>query len=95
LGGYVLSSEAGQRYLFPDVSLEPGYTVIVVSTDGTDGVDNRGQLVVHWSAQGSVWGSREDTAFLMDPTGALVDTFHYKGRRRTTSRPRLPHKTTP
>ncbi len=88
----MLSSEAGQRYLFPDVSLDPGYTVIVVSTDGIDGVDSRGQLVVHWPAQGSVWDSREDTAFLMDPTEALVDTFHYKGRRATTSRTRLPRK---
>jgi endonuclease YncB( thermonuclease family) len=92
LGGYVLSSEAGQKYLFPDVSLEPGYTVIVVSTDGIDGVDKRGQLVVHWPGQASVWDSGEDTAFFMDSTGALVDAFHYKGRRQTTSRTRLPRK---
>jgi endonuclease YncB( thermonuclease family) len=92
LGGYVLSSEAGQRYLFPDVSVDPGYTVIVASTGGTDGVDNTGQLVVHWPTQGSVWDAREDTAFLMDPTGALVDSFHYKGKRATRPRSRSPRK---
>ncbi len=92
LGGYVLSSEAGRRYLFPDVSVDPGYTVIVASTGGTDGVDNMGQLVVHWPTQGSVWDSREDTAFLIDPTEALVDSFHYKGKRATRPRSRLPRK---
>ena len=93
LGGYVLSSEVGQRYLFPDVTVDPGYTVIVASTGGTDGVDKTGQLVVHWPTQRSVWEPGEDTAFLMDPIGALVDTFHYKGRRATRPRSRSPGKT--
>ncbi len=90
LAGYVLSNEAGQRYVFPDVSVDPGYTVIVSSGSGTDGVDARGQLVVHWSTQGPVWDSVEDTAFLKDPSGRLVDTFHYKGKRvrRSSSHPK-------
>ena len=83
LAGYVLSSEGGPKYLFPDVSIEPGYTVIVASKDGTDGTDNAGQLVVHWPAQDSVWNPKEDTAFLIDPAGVLVDKFHYKGKRVT------------
>ena len=83
LRGYVLSNEGGQRYLFPDVSLDPGYTVIVAGKGGVDGIDNAGQMVVHWPTQGSVWDPNEDTAFLMDPGGALVDLFHYKGRRVT------------
>jgi hypothetical protein len=88
LAGYVLSSEGGHRYLFPDVSVDPGYTVIVSSGSGPDGVDAKGQLVVHWSTQGPVWDPREDTAFLTDPSGNLVDTFHYKGKRvrRSASR---------
>ncbi len=79
LAGYVLSSEGGQRCLFPDVSVDPGYTVIVSGDSGPDGVDGREQLVVHCSEL--VWDPREDTAFLMDPSGSLVDTFHYKGKR--------------
>lgn len=88
LAGYVLMNEGGQRYIFPDVSLEPGYTVIVAGKGGTAGVDNSGQLIVHWMAQGSVWDPREDTAFLMDSAGSLVDMFHYKGKRVTRSPPR-------
>ncbi|MDE2058984.1 MAG: thermonuclease family protein [candidate division NC10 bacterium] len=95
LAGYVLSGESGHRYLFPDVSVEPGYTVIVSSGSGPDGVNARGQLVVHWSTQGPVWEPSEDTAFLTDPSGNLVDTFHYKGKRvrglssRSKSKPPL------
>ena len=88
LAGYVLSNEAGQRYVFPDVSVDPGYTVIVSSGSGTDGVTAKGQLVVHWSTQGPVWDPSEDTAFLTDPSGSLEDRFHYKGKqvRRPSSR---------
>jgi endonuclease YncB( thermonuclease family) len=81
LAGYVLSNEAGQRYVFPDVSVDPGYTVIVSSGCGPDGVDVRGQLAAHWCSEGPVWDPSEDTAFLKDPSGSLVDTFHYKGKR--------------
>lgn len=88
LADYVLSNEGDQRCRFPDVSLEPGYTVIASSGSGSDGVDSRGQLVVYCS--GLVWDEREDTAFLKDPAGNLVDTFHYKGKRvrRSSSHPK-------
>lgn len=92
LAGYVLSSEGGHRYLFPDVSLDPGYTVIVSSGSGTNGVDAKGQLVVHWSTQDPAWDPWEDTAFLTDPSGNLVDTFHYKGKRVRSSAPRFKGK---
>ncbi|MBI2883208.1 MAG: thermonuclease family protein [Candidatus Methylomirabilis oxyfera] len=88
LAGYMLSNEAGQRYVFPAVSMDPGYTVIVSGGSGPDGLDPRDQLVVHWPTQGSVWDPSEDTAFLTDPGGSLVDRFHYKGKRvrKSTSR---------
>lgn len=90
LAGYVLSNETGQRYVFPDVSLNPGYTVLVANRTGIDGIDSKGQLVVHWQTQLSVWDPREDTAFLWDPAGNLVDTYHYRGKiiRRSPSRSR-------
>jgi micrococcal nuclease len=81
LSGYALSNESGKKYLFPDVSLDPGYTVIVVSTEGKDGVDEKGQLVVHWPAQKTVWDTQEDTAFLTDPSGGGIDQYHYKGKK--------------
>jgi len=85
LAGHVLSNESGGRFVFPDVFVEPGYTVLVVSTSGPDGIDQRGQLVVHWAAQATVWDPNEDTAFLLDPAGTVVDTFPYKARRTTRS----------
>ena len=89
LSGYALSNESGKKYLFPNVSLDPGYTVIVASTEGKDGADERGQLVVHWPAQKTVWDAQEDTAFLADSSGAVIDQFHYKGKRpRPPSTPR-------
>lgn len=92
LTGYVLSSEEGQSYLFPDVSVDPGHTVIVSSGCAQDGVDARGQLVVHRCSKGPVWDSNEDTAFLKDPSGSLVDTFHYKGKRVKRSASRSKYK---
>ena len=89
LSGYMLSNEGGKKYLFPDVSLDPGYTVIVVGADGKDGLDERGQLIVHWPAQKTVWDAQEDTAFLTDPSGGVIDQFHYKGKKpRPPSTPR-------
>ena len=81
LSGYTLSNESGKKYLFPNVSLDPGYTVIVVSTEGKDGADERGQLVVHWPDQKTVWDAQEDTAFLTDSHGGVIDQFHYKGKK--------------
>lgn len=81
LAGYVLSSEGGHKYRFPDVNLDPGHTIIVSSGNGSDITDAGGQLVVHWAASGPVWDLKEDTAFLTDPSGNLVDTFHYKDKR--------------
>jgi hypothetical protein len=60
-----------------------------VSTGGPDGADSRGQVIVHWPAQATVWDPNEDTAFLLDPAGTVIDTFPYKARR-TTRPPRAP-----
>ena len=90
--GYILSNESGQKYVFPEVRIDPGYTIIVSSAAGKDGIDDRGQRVVCWPAQSSAWDPREDTAFLTDPSGELVDSFHYKGKRISASSPRSKEK---
>jgi endonuclease YncB( thermonuclease family) len=84
--GHTLSNEGGEKYFFPDISLDPGTTVIVVSDAGKDGFDERGQAVVHWPAQKKVWDAKEDTAFLVDPCGAVIDQFHYKGKKNPRPR---------
>jgi hypothetical protein len=72
VGGYVLSNESGHKYVFPDVAVDPGFTVIVSNRPGMDGVESTGQVVVHWPMPESVWDLREDTALLTDPSGTLV-----------------------
>lgn len=78
-----LLTKRREGLLFPDVSIDQDYTVIVAGNNGADGVDNEGQLVVHWATQGAIWDPREDTAILMDSAGGLVDMFHHKGKRVT------------
>ena len=72
-----LLAKRREGLLFPNVSIDLGYTVIVAGNNGADGIDNEGRLVVHWPTQGAIWDPREDTAFLMDSAGGLVDMFHY------------------
>jgi hypothetical protein len=81
LAGHVLENGAGQAYRFPAVPLEPGETVIVTHTEGTDGLDPSGQLVVHWTVTPVPWHLPAGTAYLRSPDGQLVDSFHYRGQQ--------------
>jgi micrococcal nuclease len=80
LGGYVLENDAGRQFRFPAVTLDPGYTVLVVHAEGPDGIDARGQLVVHWPGGPSPWSAAGGTSYLRSAGGRLVDTFRYRGR---------------
>src|SRR5574337_1764228 len=64
LANYVLSNEAGRRCSLPDVSIDPGYTVLISSASGPESVNSRGQLIVYCTEL--IWDLREDTAFLFD-----------------------------
>jgi len=80
LVGYVLENDAGMQFRFPDAMLDPGYTVLVVHSEGRDGLDSRGQLVMHWAGATSPWTAAGGTSYLRGPDGRLVDTFRYRGR---------------
>ncbi len=72
LTGWVLKdTSASHRYTFPDgFSLGPGASVTVRSGCGTDTPAD-----LHWCNQGSaVWNNSGDTAFLLDPSGNIVDS---------------------
>jgi micrococcal nuclease len=72
LTGWVLKdTSATHRYSFPDgFSLEPGAGVTVRTGCGTDSATD-----LHWCNQGSaVWNNSGDTAFLLDPSGNIVDS---------------------
>lgn len=80
LAGYTLSNENGQRYVFPDVAIEdPGHTLIVSAATGGNGKSVNTRRTLHWP--GMAW-DREDTAYLIDRSGAIVDSFRYKDRKR-------------
>jgi endonuclease YncB( thermonuclease family) len=81
LAGYSISGKSGASYRFPDIDLQPGHTILVVSGRGRDGVNSKGQLIAYWKDQSAVWNKSEDTAYLKAPDGTLIDTFHYKGSR--------------
>jgi len=79
LAGYTLSNENGQRYVFPDVAIEdPGRTLIVSAATGGNGKSVNTRRTMHWP--GMTW-DREDTAYLIDRSGAIVDSFRYKERK--------------
>jgi len=81
LAGYTLAAETGPSYAFPALSLDPGFTVLVVSGGGTDGINGNGQLTAYWKDQAAVWDPDESTAYLSAPDGSPVDSYHYKERR--------------
>jgi hypothetical protein len=71
LSGWVLHDEGRKHsYTFGSITLEPAATVIVMT--GPDNVaDDPNEIL--WKSQ-HVWNNDGDTAFLLDPSGAQVDS---------------------
>ncbi len=72
LSGWVLKdTSASHRYAFPEAfPLGAGTSVTVRSGCGTDTPTE-----LHWCNQGSaIWNNSGDTAFLVDPSGNIVDS---------------------
>ncbi len=82
LRGFTLTDRSGHRYIFPSLSLKPGYSVLLLSGRGRDLTDPKEQIVLHWQFDGPIWNNEGDTATLRAPDGSIVDTFRYRGRRR-------------
>lgn len=77
LAGHVLSNEAGDRFVFPRYSLAPGYSIIVSASDtGT----SSSQEVFQWPGI-MKFNEQQDTAFLLDPAGNVIDQFSYSQAR--------------
>ncbi len=73
--GWVIKDEsAGHRFEFPTgFALAPGATVTVYSGCGTDTPTR-----LYWCVSGSaIWNNDGDTAFLVDPSGTIVDLWRY------------------
>ena len=80
--GFTLTDRHGHRYIFPSLSLKPGYSVLLFSGRGRDLTDPEEQIVLYWQSDGPIWNNEGDTATLRAPDGSIVDTFPYRGRKR-------------
>lgn len=75
LTGFVLKDEtASHRYTFPDgFVLSQGASVRVFTGCGSDS-----EINLYWcNARSAVWNNSGDTAFLLDPSGNIVDQLSY------------------
>lgn len=73
LAGYTIKDEGRHVYTFDAFTLAPGSTVRLHSGRGEDG-----EHVLFWGLAGeAVWDNDGDTAYLRDPSGALVDRLAY------------------
>jgi endonuclease YncB( thermonuclease family) len=77
LRGFQIQDAADHRYVFPEGTLDPGYTALLLSGKGQD-MTRRGQLLFH-RGDGPIWNNDGDTASLFDPSGKLIDSFRVQG----------------
>lgn len=76
LDGWVLRDESTRhRYAFPDVVIPAGSTAQVRTGCGDDRTEG-GDLELFWcDPEPPVWNNGGDTAFLLDPNGAIADNY--------------------
>lgn len=77
LEGWLLRDEStSHRFNFPTVDVGAGATVQVHTGCGDD-VTEGASLVFYWcDPQPPVWNNGGDTAFLLDPNGAIADSYN-------------------
>jgi len=67
LSGWTVADEAGHRYAFENLTLDPGAAVTLYTGQGTDTESER-----YWGRSGAVWNNGGDTVFVRDAAGDLV-----------------------
>lgn len=80
LFGWVLRDESTRhRYSFPNIEVSPGATVRVHTGCGDDELGGS-SIVLYWcDPEPPVWNNGGDTAFLLDPNGAVADSYNTQG----------------
>jgi hypothetical protein len=73
LRGFSVQDAARHRYVFPEGTLEPGYTALLLSGRGKNST-REGQPRFYWGT-GPIWNNDRDTASLFAPDGKLIDSF--------------------
>ncbi|ESP89225.1 lamin tail domain-containing protein [Candidatus Halobonum tyrrellensis] len=76
LSGVAVHNEAGSRYEFDDLTLDPGARVTLHAGDGEDTDADR-----YWGADDPVWATRGETVFVESPDGDRIVEERYKGGR--------------
>ncbi|AIG98423.1 Intermediate filament tail domain protein [Archaeoglobus fulgidus DSM 8774] len=72
LKDWKLKDEAGNAYVFPNFTLEPGQAVTLHTGSG---VDNETDL--YWCSNKPVWDNSGDMAYLLNPEGGVVDSYEW------------------
>ncbi len=82
LSGYTLVNRKGEEFLFGDVKIPGGHTVMVLSGHGEDQTDPKKQIRLFWRRKDEAWNNWGDTATLRDAAEKVVDQVFHKPRRR-------------
>jgi micrococcal nuclease len=80
LDGWILRDESTRhRFTFPSVTIVPNAEVQVRTGCGDDDLADAPMQVFWCDPEPPVWNNGGDTAFLLDPTGAIADKFVIRG----------------
>jgi hypothetical protein len=75
LQGFSIQDDSQHRYVFPAGRLKSDYTILLLSGKGYQKT-RRHQLLFYWGSARPIWNNDGDTAWLFDPNGKLIDSFH-------------------
>ncbi|MEV4072973.1 lamin tail domain-containing protein [Nonomuraea fuscirosea] len=85
LKGWSVRDKTGSTYTFmTGVVLKARKRITLRSGRGTDGRGPGGRIV-HWNRDRYVWNNDQDTAYVRDPKGRLVDSCSYKASTGSAS----------
>lgn len=88
--GHGVEDRAGHRFVFPSVTLKPGYGLMLFSAPkpvpgsdrGIDSGQSGGTAALYWGHPFPAWSSEGETAVLRDPAGRVIDEFRVAPKRR-------------
>lgn len=86
LKGYALKNRLGETYVFDDVVVPPGYTVVLHSGHGDDQLDHNKQIKLFWKRERGAWRNKGDTATMLDTEGQPIDELVYDPKKRKNYR---------
>lgn len=83
IAGFALDNYAGEKYVFPAMTIPAGHTFRVHSGKGDNQSDPKDQLVVYLNSEVPVWDNGHERARILDPRGRPVDAAEHKSKNPT------------